>query len=220
MPLGSAVSGLDRAAAQRLLPRHRIRMPPRDRRRAPSRPHARSPPVRHSGPAGLRVDQRLQRGLQPRVEFGGRLTATPGRPHPPHRLDAILGLPHPFRDHVRVHPDRLWRLTTMGRLPVQPQRLDRTPREGSVNLALTTTTGLQRVPGSAQVAIRSGRRAAAQATTWSSIVSSDCRWNSAGSQVVPSPKSVNSESATCDFTSATCSSPITSRRCSTARTPP
>src|ERR1044071_5223223 len=58
-----------------------------------------------------------------------------------------------------------------------------------------------------------------QAMTWSSMAWTVFSWCAAGLKTLKFSKSVKSESPTCARTSATCSSPITRRRLSTARAP-
>ena len=62
--------------------------------------------------------------------------------------------------------------------------------------------------------------ASPQATTWSSIASTSASCRGSGLNFEKFWKSVKSDSMTCARTSATISSPITSRSCSTARAPP
>src|SRR3954454_11159249 len=59
-----------------------------------------------------------------------------------------------------------------------------------------------------------------QEITWSSIVPTSFSWRGSGLNWLKFSKSVNSDSITCARTSATISSAITSRSCSTARAPP
>src|SRR5438105_15709038 len=67
---------------------------------------------------------------------------------------------------------------------------------------------------------RNGRSAPPQARTWSSRALTDFSWRGSGLKVVKFSKSVKRESAIWLRTVATWTSAITSRRCSTARTPP